>query len=257
MRMTVLYFSGTGNSRFIADRFAEKMDAECHSIEEKTDFSALLHRVDTVAVVYPIYGSCVPRIMREFVERHMEAFKEKKLIIFCTQMMFSGDGARAFARLIPHCEGRILYAEHFNMPNNICNFRLFPMNEKELVNKPKKAEKRLDEICEDIRNGVVKKRGWNAFSTLLGRTQNVAYPRMEEKARHSFHADDSCTKCGLCVRICPMNNLEIVKGQLVQKDNCTVCYRCVNACPRQAATVYLKAKPKRQYKGFDTDSILY
>ena len=46
MRMTVLYFSGTGNSKFIASRFAENMDAECHSIEEKIDFSELLHRVD-------------------------------------------------------------------------------------------------------------------------------------------------------------------------------------------------------------------
>ena len=251
MRMIVLYFSGTGNSKFIARQFAEKMDAESHSIEEKIDFKKLLNSVDTVAVVYPIYGSCVPRIMREFVDLYMDEFKEKKLIIFCTQMMFSGDGARAFARLIPNCEEHILYAEHFNMPNNICNYPLLPMTQKELVTKPLKAVKRLDEICTDIRNGVIKKRGWNIFSSILGKTQNIAYPMMEEKARHSFYADDSCSKCGLCVKICPMNNLEIINDRVMQKDNCTVCYRCVNACPKQAATVYIKEKPKRQYKGFE------
>lgn len=251
MGMIVLYFSGTGNSEFIAGQFAIKMGAECHSIEERIDFKKLLGLADTVAVVYPIYGSCVPRIMREFVDLHMDEFKAKKLIIFCTQMVFSGDGAKAFARLIPGCEEHILYAEHFNMPNNICNFPLFPMAKKGLVTKPKKAVKRLDKICRDIRNGVIKKRGWNIFSALLGRTQNVAYPKIEEKARHSFHADASCIKCGLCVRICPMDNLEIVNGQVIQKGNCTICYRCVNACPKQAATVYLKGKPKRQYKGFE------
>lgn len=251
MRMAVLYFSGTGNSKFIARQFAEKMSAECHSIEEKIDFKKLFGLVDTIAVVYPIYGSCVPRIMREFADLHLDEFKEKKLIIFCTQMLFSGDGAKAFARLIPNCEKNILYAEHFKMPNNICNYPIFPMTEKELVNKPQKAVVRLDEICDDIRNGVIKKRGWSVLASLLGKTQNIVYPKMEEKARHSFYADDSCIKCGLCVSICPMNNLEIINNQVVQKDNCTVCYRCVNACPRQAATVYIKSKPKRQYKGFE------
>ena len=81
MRMVVLYFSGTGNSKFIARHFAKKMGAECHSIEEKIDFKQLFDLVDTVAVVYPIYGSCVPRIMREFVALYMEEFQKKKLII--------------------------------------------------------------------------------------------------------------------------------------------------------------------------------
>ena len=104
--------------------------------------------------------------------------------------------------------------------------------------KPRRVLKRLDTVCNNIKNGIIKKRGWSIFSSLLGKTQNVGYPKIEEKARHSFHADDTCTKCGLCVRICPMNNLEIVNGQVIQKDNCTICYRCVNACPKQAATVF-------------------
>ena len=52
--MVVIYFSGTGNSRFVAERLAEKMGAACHSIEEELDFSDLLAGVETVAVCYPI-----------------------------------------------------------------------------------------------------------------------------------------------------------------------------------------------------------
>jgi hypothetical protein len=44
------------------------MDCDCYSIEEKTDFKSILNNTDKIAVVYPIYGSCVPRIMGEFVE---------------------------------------------------------------------------------------------------------------------------------------------------------------------------------------------
>ena len=99
--MLMLYFSGTGNSKYIARQFSSRMGCGCLSIEDNVDFNSLIRKTDTVAVCYPIYGSCVPRIMREFAKAHSEALKDKKLIIFCTQMMFSGDGARAFARLLP------------------------------------------------------------------------------------------------------------------------------------------------------------
>lgn len=247
--MVTIYFSGTGNSKYIAEQFSKKMDNECYSIEEKIDFKSILNNTDTIAVVYPIYGSCVSRIMREFVEKYIEKFKNKKLIIFCTQMLFSGDGARAFARLIPDYDKNIIYAEHFMMPNNICNFFLFPMNNKGTLKKVKKADKKLDRVCNNIRKGIIRKRGWNIISKLLGKTQNIAYPKMEEKARHSFMTDSDCTQCGLCVKVCPMDNLEIINGKVVQKDNCTICYRCVNICPQKAAIVYFRSKPKEQYKG--------
>ena len=131
--MIILYFSGTGNSRFIAEQFAKRMNISAYSIEQNLDFGTLLSKEDTVAFCYPIYGSCVPRIMREFVSRYRKHLEPKKLIIFCTQMLFSGDGAKAFARLLPGCDERVIYAEHFLMPNNICNFFLFPIREKEKI----------------------------------------------------------------------------------------------------------------------------
>ena len=157
--------------------------------------------------------------------------------------------ARAFARLIPGCDKNIIYAEHFIMPNNICNFFLFPMSNKVILKKTKKANKKLDKVCNNIKKGIIRKRGWNIISTLLGKTQNIAYPKMEEQARHSFIAYSTCTQCGLCVELCPMENLEIINGKVVQKDNCTICYRCVNICPQKAATVYFRTKPKIQYEG--------
>lgn len=243
------FFSGTGNSQYIAEQFAKRMGIKVYSIEEPLDFDCLLRDEDTIAVCYPIYGSCVPRIMREFVLQHRPHFETKKLIILCTQMLFSGDGARAFARIIPGCDDRVIYAEHFLMPNNICNFFLFPISEKEAAVKPLKALKKLDRVCLHIQNSVVKRRGWNIFSTLLGKTQNIAYPKLEKKGRSSFIADESCIGCGLCVKCCPVHNLEMRNGTVVQKDRCILCYRCVNRCPKQSCTVLIHAKPKKQYQG--------
>ena len=247
--MIVLYFSGTGNSAYVAKGFAGRMGADCHSIEESLDFAALLAVHDTVAVCYPIYGSCVPRIMREFAQRHSSALAEKKLVILCTQMMFSGDGARAFARLLPGCDGNVRYAEHFNMPNNISNFWLFPVGEGERRRKQRVADRKLERICRDMQNGIVRRRGWSRFSTLLGKLQNTYWPAIEEKQKGSFAADGDCNRCGACVGRCPVENLSLTEMGVAQKNDCILCYRCVNLCPQKAATVMLHAKPKRQYKG--------
>ena len=249
--MIIVYFSGTGNSKFIAKRFARRMRAKAYSIEQNLNFGELFSKEDTIAVCYPVYGSCVPRIMREFVAKYKKYFNSKKLIIFCTQMMFSGDGARAFARLLPGCDKRVIYAEHFMMPNNICNFFLFPITEREKIRKSAKALRKLDRVCLDIRRGIVKKRGWNPFSTLLGKTQNVAFSKTEEQGRSSFRTSESCTGCGLCVKKCPAHNLEMRNGKVLQKGNCTLCYRCVNLCPVQSCTIFIHKKPERQYKGLE------
>ncbi|MDR3011889.1 MAG: flavodoxin domain-containing protein, partial [Chitinispirillales bacterium] len=124
--MIALYFSGTGNSKHIVELFGRNMGVRCFSIEEDINFSQLIASNNTVVFCYPIYGSRVPRIMREFVKKYMEYLKGKKVIIFCTQWIFSGDGARAFVDIFPKKSVEVIYAEHFFMPNNICNFFLSP-----------------------------------------------------------------------------------------------------------------------------------
>lgn len=247
--MLMLYFSGTGNSRYISKQFAARMGCGCLSIEDSADFDSLIRKNGTIAVCYPIYGSCVPRIMREFAKEHSEALKDKKLIIFCTQMIFSGDGARAFARLLPGCDKNVIYAEHFNMPNNISNSGFLPISDFERKRKKRHADKKLRRVCRDIKKGTVKRRGWNSFSQFLGKMQNSGWLEVEDKQRGSFEADSDCIKCGLCVKRCPVHNLELSENGVVQKNNCILCYRCVNICPMKAASVLIHKKPKRQYNG--------
>lgn len=248
--MILFYFSGTGNSKYIAAYFCREMDAECHSIEEVTDAGALIAAHDIVGFCYPIYGSCVPRLMREFVTTHADALQNKKLVIFCTQLLFSGDGARALTELLPGGAERVIYAEHFDMPNNVCNFWMLSVkngaqNEKKL----RAAEQKMRKACANIRSGIVKRRGFNWFSRLLGMSQNLFWPKMEETYRSSVQVDSDCIRCGLCAKQCPAKNLTLGENGIEQHGNCIVCYRCVNLCPKRAITVMIHTKPKVQYQG--------
>ncbi|MCL2111351.1 MAG: EFR1 family ferrodoxin [Clostridiales bacterium] len=248
--MIMFYFSGTGNSKYIAELFCTTMGVACHSIEEEVDFGQLMDTEDVIGFCYPVYGSRVPRVMHEFAKRHMDSLKGKKLILFCTQMCFSGDGARAFTDIFPRGFAQVIYAEHFPMPNNVCNLLFLHLDDEKKVEKYlARAHKRMQAVCDEIQRGVVKKRGFNLFSRAFGLTQGMFFPAFERRGLKSVWVDEDCNACLLCVTNCPMKNLEIVNGKVVAKDNCTMCYRCINKCPQKAIAVYINKKVKAQYKG--------
>ena len=188
--------------------------------------------------------------MREFVMAQMNSLKAKKLIIFCTQMYFSGDGARALTDILPRGHAEVIYAEHFLMPNNVCNVFITPIpGEKTIKKYLTNTERRMQTVCDNIRRGVVKKRGFNPVSRALGLIQGVFFPGIEKRAQGKVWVDSDCNKCGLCVSICPMKNFDCVDGEMVTKNNCMICYRCINKCPQKAISVWFRGKVKKQYKG--------
>ena len=248
--MTILYFSATGNSKYIAELFCRNMDATCRSIEEEADFKKLIAAEDVIGFCYPIYGSGAPRLMREFARTHMEALKHKKLILFCTQMAFSGDGARALTDVLPQTEMEVIYAEHFLMPNNVCNLFITPLPGKKMTRwYLRKAQKKMQTVCGNIKNGRIKKRGFNPISRALGLTQAAFLPGIEKRAKNKVWIDKDCSLCGLCVSICPMENFKCENGKIETRGDCMMCYRCINKCPQKAITVFLRGKVKKQYAG--------
>jgi len=247
--MIILYFSGTGNTKYLSEHFAEIMKSTSYSIEDNVDFKDLISRNGTIAFCYPIYGSCVPEIMRDFVLKHKKYLKEKNLIIFSTQMLFSGDGARVFTELIEGIDVNIIYAEHFNMPNNICNFFLLPVKSREKARRVlEKADRKLVKTSNHIKSGKVNKRGYNIFSEYVGLISQRLYFRIiEKKAKKDVRISPDCNSCGICVQVCPTKNLEIHDNKISQKGKCTLCYRCVNICPQKAITVLLHTRVRKQY----------
>jgi len=257
--MLTLYFSGTGNTKYIADLFSQKMNTACISIEADIDFVTEIKTHDIIAFCYPIYCSRVPRIMREFVYKHMADLQGKKIITFVTQMKFSGDGARVFTDMFEDDAIEVIYAEHFNMQQNMGNtpvLNWWAPNEKSKQKHAKKAEAKMNIVCGDIKNNIIKKRGFSKGSEILGYIQGkpwqkdtkaIAPQRLEKKVARNVKIHQGCTSCNICTKICPMDNLVNREGQIYSLDNCTICYRCVNCCPQKAITVFIHTKPRWQY----------
>jgi len=225
------------------------MRCKCLSIEADADFSALIQANKTITLAYPIYCSRAPRIMREFVSKHAPSLRGKQLVILVTQWMFSGDGARSLTDLFEPGHVNVIYAEHFNMPNNICNMGMPRPTEKDIQKYVNNTEAKLERVCRELRAGTTRKRGFNPVSRMLGIPQGLPWlGGLEQRLRRDVKINDYCKLCGLCTEICPTGNFSIRRGKVVHHNNCTQCYRCVNNCPSRAITVMIHKRPTWQYR---------
>jgi ferredoxin len=54
-----------------------------------------------------------------------------------------------------------------------------------------------------------------------------------------------CKKCGICVDLCPVGNIQMVEGEYPKHGlKCEYCLRCVSFCPRQAMPAKFNYKGK-------------
>ncbi len=244
--MITIYFSGTGNSEYLAKKFSEEMNCNAYSIEERVNFVRLIKENDVIALCFPIHFSKAPVFFMEFVSKYKENFKGKRIISLCTQQFYSGDGARSIFDLLEDVE--VVYAEHFNMHNNITSWPTYYKLTKR--NNPRclrGVEKKVKRVAKDIEQGRVKQKGFSEFAKVLGRGQHISPERVKVKQQSAVRVNDTCVLCGKCIKHCPTKNLKIESGKLADKAECTFCMRCVNLCPKKSLSVLIHGKVSEQY----------
>jgi ferredoxin len=60
-----------------------------------------------------------------------------------------------------------------------------------------------------------------------------------------FFVDSRCDGCAVCVRVCPVENVEIQEGRPVWQHRCEQCFACYEWCPREAIVARAGASKRR------------
>lgn len=252
MNNVVIYFSGTGNTKILANEFAKRIQVDCYSIENGVNFSSIISACDVITICFPIHLSSCPMIMADFLLKYQEEFKGKDIISLATQQFFSGDGALSIR---PYLEDvNIIYAKHFNMPSNIVDVPVYSTLTKGNIDKSiVKVRMQLDKVAEDIANNRLSICGKGKLSYQLGMIQRRSFIKYNNKRDIKVAISKECILCDKCVMCCPTKNLVNDKKQIINDSYCTLCYRCVNICPRNAISVFGKHKPYFKYYVIDKE----
>ena len=64
---------------------------------------------------------------------------------------------------------------------------------------------------------------------------------------NAFRADQTCTGCGKCVKVCPLNNITMKDKKPVWGKHCTHCMACICYCPAEAIEYGRKSVGKPRY----------
>lgn len=238
--MVGIYLSGTGNTKHCIEKLLSIIDNEAKAIPiESKDAVRNITENETIILAYPTQFSNVPFMVRDFINRNHDIWKDKKVVCMTTMGAFSGDGAGCAARILRKHGADIIGGIHIKMPDAVCDSKLLKKSLEENQKIVKEADEKIEKIGEIIlKEGKYPKDGLSFFAHIAGLFgQRLWFYNKTVNYSSKLKISDECIGCGRCANNCPMNNLEMVDGKVRAKGSCAMCYRCISTCPKKAVTL--------------------
>lgn len=247
----IFYFSGCGNSRWLAEGLAEATcDRMCFIPEAlERDAVVTLRHGEKLGFVFPVYAWAPPKIVMRFVRNMKIEGRPKYVYLACT----CGDEAGLTERILRRALRRkgldLDAAFSFVMPETYINLPGFHLDTAESESqKIAAAKSRMPKVAERINNAER-----NCFDMKLGKASwlksKVVQPLFQWLliSDRPFRVDATCIGCGKCATACPVSNISLLDGRPRWHHRCQGCMACYHYCPVNAIHFGRQTKGKGQY----------
>lgn len=243
----VLYFTGTGNSGYVARRAADALGEPLLSINDrlKAGDSSPVETGERLILVTPTYAWRIPRIVQDWLRKTpFPGAKRVWFLMTCGSEI--GNADRYNRQLCGELGLTPMGTAQIAMPENYVAMFAVPEAEeaRRIVGE---AEPDIRRAIDAIREGRPLPPTRNHLSDrFMSGPVNPLFYACCVKAR-AFAAGDACTGCGACAARCPMNNITLRAGKPVWGDRCTHCMACLCYCPRETIEYGRKSRGKPRY----------
>ena len=244
----IIYFSGTGNSRYCAQVLADKLEEELFDsfYHIKNGIAAELVSGTPWGFVSPTYCWQLPHIFEEFIRSaRFEGCKEAYFVMTCGSDI--GNASEKIAKLCEEVGLNYRGVLPVVMPENY--IAMFEVPELELAKRIVLVAKRpLLKVVRTIRKGEsFPEPKVNLADKFKSGPLNPIFYKLFVKAK-PFYTTDACIGCGKCVNACVLNNISIKDGKPEWGDACTHCMACICGCPTAAIEYGKKSLGKPRYQ---------
>ena len=230
----IVYFSGTGNSAYVAKRLQRELQDEGFDL-----FSSIRQRKkDTLyakqpwVIVAPTYAWRIPRIVQEWLENAtLTGNRDIYFVMTCGGSI--GNAGRYLEKLCAARKLHYLGCVQIKMPENYIAMFSTPTQE-EALDLIQQSEAVIDKAALTMKRGEpIPQPALTAQDKISsGIINDIFYPAFVHAKK--FSAADTCISCGKCVKVCPLNNIRLEAGKPVWGKNCTHCMACICRCPAEA-----------------------
>lgn len=244
----IVYFSGTGNSRYaakmIADKIGDTLEDAGRAIQ--TQHPAQLESQRPWVFVSPTYGWRIPHIFADYLRQgQFHGSKDVYFVLTCGSDI--GNADKHLRKLCAQRGWNYRGVWEVVMPENYLAMFAVP-DDAACVPIMESARKTLTKGIAHIQGGEAfppcKKRPLDGLKSGL---VNQLFYRFCVRAK-PFHITRSCASCGRCAQVCPLNNIQLVDGLPQWGTNCTHCMRCITLCPMKAIEYGKTSVGKPRYR---------
>lgn len=237
MRGILYYFSGTGNTKWIGDKFKDsfsknRIEVDLVNIESVEEFE--IDNYDFMILGTSIYAELEPKIVDDFIDKLPINKNNMRGILYSTQAAKTASAVSILKSKLEKKGYKVVAEGMFQMSNNYY-FGVGKKTEEYTFNIIKEnAIKQVNNVVKTFMNNKDIKVHLNYLRIAGAKVSSKIYRRLLPKMSKNFTSTEECIKCGLCLRNCPKGNITFENSVAVFHSKCMLCMRCIHICPVNA-----------------------
>ncbi|BCN29286.1 EFR1 family ferrodoxin [Anaeromicropila herbilytica] len=242
----IFYFSGTGNSKHVAEKVANHIGERLIDISENTIQGHEIYEVrknEIIGFIFPVYWYSMPTIVEKFIQQlKLSGYQNQYIYSVATYGIAAGNVMDRVTQALTNKQLQLNGRFGVKMVDNyVVGYNIVNAEKQRTI--LENAEVEIDKVISIIKireNKDYIKKGKIAFITPV---TSSAY----RKANHTrkFYATQNCNGCKQCERSCPCNVIHMVDSKPTWVGDCTFCLKCIHGC-KQSAIQYGKFTKKRE-----------
>ena len=235
MKTKIYYFSGTGNSLWLAKELKNILtkDTELFSIADYKYMESIEIDTNVLGFVFPVYFHSIPGMVKEFIGKaqikgnpYIFAVAACNAVpghaIFVVDKLLSKKGFRLSAGYKVDMPG-ISVVDGYLTSKEV-NFQRLVASKSIIVDIAATISNQLPTAPQG--DNSVKSHLANLFMTLAA--NKLLNPKL-------FYCTENCTSCNTCSKVCPADNITMSTDRKpLWGNNCQHCLACLHWCPQAA-----------------------